>query len=77
MPSKVINPPINLPTVSTNGTPSFYQILAKRMNSKIQGSLKRKMPRSMKLTIKMKPYDVLANLDKIQPYYETIINNLS
>jgi len=65
--SKVINPPITIPTSHTKVAPSFYQIPAKRLNAKIQNPFKRKIPRTMKLINGMEPYDVLANLDKIQP----------
>jgi len=63
----MVPPPIISPTIPTKVIPSFYQIPAKRVNTRMQGLPKRKTPRTMKLTNGMESYNVLANLDKIQP----------
>ena len=64
----------------TAPVPSFYQILAKRTMAKttFPSQIKRKVPRTMKLAMGMEPYDVLANLDTIQPQIslKTIIGYL-
>jgi len=60
-----INTKNPLPARNAITLPSFYQIPAKRSNSKTKNQHPPK--RTMILVAGMKPYDVLKNLDNIQP----------
>jgi len=64
LPQKVIMPSKSMPTIAHAILPSFYQTKKNLNEVKLP---KRKIQSSMKLAMGLEPYDVLANLDKIQP----------